>query len=159
LGPRPDDCRLQGRLAEAYGDLLQAIWGGKFAQVDPISVTSLVEIHAPGLLSSTMANQVGILDFLLSGLHEDLNRVVDKPLVEEVGGGGWADEVAPARSWDAYKRGNDSIIADLCAGLSKSHVKCSVCDLETTKFEPYLSVSVPAVPIMPSDRFFVVSAA
>lgn len=53
-----------------------------------------------------------LLAFLLDGLHEDLNRVRQKPYVEEVDANGRPDKVVAAEAWANYRKRNDSVIVD-----------------------------------------------
>jgi ubiquitin C-terminal hydrolase len=53
-----------------------------------------------------------LLAFLLDGLHEDLNRVKDKPYIEYPDSNGRPDEELAAEAWQNYRARNDSFIAD-----------------------------------------------
>lgn len=53
-----------------------------------------------------------LLAFLLDGLHEDLNRVKNKPYIEEPDSDGRPDEVVAAEAWRNFKARNDSYIVD-----------------------------------------------
>lgn len=93
--------------------------------------------------------------FLLDGLHEDLNRIQNKPYTETVDSDGRPDEVrvvgrgghvsctsqAPVllsphhtapqvvaeEAWQRHKMRNDSFIVDLFQGQYKSKLVCPVC--------------------------------
>lgn len=93
--------------------------------------------------------------FLLDGLHEDLNRIQNKPYTETVDSDGRPDEVrivgrgghiscisqslglldphhsAPQvvaeEAWQRHKMRNDSFIVDLFQGQYKSKLVCPVC--------------------------------
>lgn len=55
-----------------------------------------------------------LLAFLLDGLHEDLNRVKNKPYVEAKDGDGRPDEEVADEYWRNHMARNDSIIVDVC---------------------------------------------
>jgi len=59
-----------------------------------------------------------LLGFLLDGIHEDLNRVKDKKMVEKVekGNDEIPDYVVAKKAWEAHLLRNDSIIQDLMGG-------------------------------------------
>ncbi len=57
------------------------------------------------------------LSFLLDGLHEDLNRVVRKPVVTRVSTEGLADAAAAAECWRTHLFRNQSIIVDIFHGM------------------------------------------
>lgn len=72
-----------------------------------------------------------LVAFLLDGLHEDLNRVLKKPYVEKPDweGGGDMDLIMLAtRSWEGYKKRNDSVIVDLFQGQYRSTLVCPECE-------------------------------
>lgn len=51
---------------------------------------------------------------MLDGLHEDLNRVKQKPYIELKDCDGRADEEVADEYWRYHKARNDSIIVDVC---------------------------------------------
>lgn len=55
-----------------------------------------------------------LLAFLLDGLHEDLNRVKLKPVIEQKDVEGRSDDELANQSWKNHKARNDSIIVDIC---------------------------------------------
>ena len=85
------------------------------------------------------------LGFLLDGLHEDLNRVKQKPYVEWTDHDGKADSEVAIQAWGNYKKRNDSYILDNFHGLLKSTMACPECQKDVKCFDPicYLSVPVP----------------
>lgn len=60
------------------------------------------------------------MNFLLDGLHEDLNKVLIKESTLPVEGGDLTDDQVAKESLRIYKKRNDSVIADLCSGQFKS---------------------------------------
>jgi len=55
----------------------------------------------------------------LDGLHEDLNRVKQKPYIEMKDSDGRQDEEYADECWKNHKARNDSIIVDICqVGIS-----------------------------------------
>ena len=59
-----------------------------------------------------------LLEYLLDGLHEDLNRVQKKPYVEEIDAGGRPDEVVAAEAWKNHLLRNDSVVVELFHGAA-----------------------------------------
>ena len=82
---------------------------------------------------------------MLDGLHEDLNRVVDKPYTESKDYDGRPDHVVAAEAWDLFLKRNQSIIVDLMYGQYKSIVDCPKCEYESIQFDPFLVCSLPLV--------------
>lgn len=55
-----------------------------------------------------------LLAFLLDGLHEDLNRVKQKPYIEVEDYDGRPDDEVADEFWKYHKARNDSLIVDIC---------------------------------------------
>lgn len=90
------------------------------------------------------------MNFLLDGLHEDLNRVRKKPYTETVESNGRPDEIVAEESWNVHLKRNKSIIVDTFQAQLRSHVRCPQCERESVTFDPFMSLSLP-LPI-PTDR-------
>ena len=62
-----------------------------------------------------------LLAFVLDGLHEDLNRVKEKPYLELQDSDGRPDEEVAREAWDYHLRRNESVIVDLFQGQVRSN--------------------------------------
>lgn len=89
------------------------------------------------------------LSWLLDALHEDLNRIYDKPylekpelLDEDVNSDPAIAELA-AKCWSQHKQRNDSIIVDLFSGLYQSTLVCPTCGKKSVTFDPYNDITLP----------------
>jgi len=87
-----------------------------------------------------------LMNFLLDGLHEDLNRVKKKPATETVESKGRADEIVAAEAWSTHLLRNRSMVVDTFQGQLKSDVQCDQCGRRSVTFDPFMSLSVP-IPI------------
>ncbi len=137
---------VQGRLAEAYGQLVKDMWGKgpePYSQVCPTELKAQVGAKAPQFQGFQQQDSQELMSFLMDGLHEDLNRVVVKPAVDAVESDGRPDSVVAELSWKAYEQRNRSAVVDIFGGQLKSHVTCNLCDRESTTFDPMFSLSVP----------------
>jgi ubiquitin carboxyl-terminal hydrolase 4/11/15 len=76
-------------------------------------------------------------------MHEDLNRVLQKPYVELQDSAGREDSEVSAEHWNAFLARNRSIIVDLMYGQLKSTVKCLVCENVSITFDPFLTLALP----------------
>lgn len=83
------------------------------------------------------------MQFLLDGLHEDLNRVKKKPYVEQVDSDGRPDAVVACESWSKHLLRNDSHILDICFGQLRSHVTCAHCQHESVTFDAFGCLPLP----------------
>ena len=85
------------------------------------------------------------LQFLLDGLHEDLNRIYDKPFIEPIEGNGRTDEEVAGESWRNYLKRNDSIIVDTTHGQLKSTVTIELIVLHKMDFHVFLKVNLSSM--------------
>lgn len=83
---------------------------------------------------------------LLDALHEDLNKVKIKPYIAEISTKNKSDEKIAEESWMYYLMRNQSIFVDLFFGQFKSSLVCGNCNEVSTKFEPFMNISLP-IPI------------
>ena len=133
----------KGVLATAYYRLLQAVYSGKYRHVAPGEMRKTLIKFAPNFDSYSQQDAQELLLFLLDGIHEDLNRIKSKPVIDNVEGDGTNDVETAKIAWERHKMRNDSIVVDLFHGQLKSHLKCPDCNGETVVFDPYASVSLP----------------
>jgi len=132
-----------GQVAMAYGSLMKEIWGGEFRVLAPRYLKKTVAAFAPQFNNLYQHDSHEFCSFLMDGIHEDLNRVNEKPYVEELEGFGMADKKAAIESWKKHLLRHDSVIVDHCQGMHRSHVTCPICGRESIKFDVYSSISLP----------------
>ncbi len=72
----------KGELVEAYTGLLREIWSGSARSTAPRSFKYKLERFAPQFSGYQQHDSQELLGFLLDGIHEDLNRIKQKPYVE-----------------------------------------------------------------------------
>ncbi|KAK6542861.1 CSN-associated deubiquitinating enzyme Ubp12 [Orbilia ellipsospora] len=139
-----------GRIATLYAQLIQAVYspnaGGTVA---PRDFKGAVGKHNSVFSGYGQQDSQEFVSYLLDILHEDLNRIHNKPAVEfpdstdEMVGNDAAIAKLAEENWELYRKRNDSIIIDLFAGMYKSTVTCPVCDKTSIKFDPWLSCQLP----------------
>jgi len=137
-----------GQVALAYASLLKKMWGGEFSTLAPRMLKQTVASFAPQFDNSYQHDSQEFCQFLMDGLHEDLNRVKTKPYVEELEGFGMEDEKAAIESWRKHLLRHDSIVVDHCQGMHRSHLTCPRCGRESIKFDIFSSISLP----LPTDK-------
>lgn len=84
-----------------------------------------------------------MLAFLLGGLSEDLNRIVDKPYIEAPDSDGRPDSELADIWWSNHLKREMSIIVALFTGQYKSLLTCRTCKYESARFEPFSFLQVP----------------
>ena len=164
----------QGRLAQVSAVLINSLWKrfNNQAPHQPKRVTapgSYAPITAPSLTPKTFKESLGkfneifsgneqhdaqeLLAFLLGGLSEDLNRIVDKPYIEAPDSDGRPDSELADIWWSNHLRREMSIIVALFTGQYKSLLTCRSCRYESARFEPFSFLQLP----LPEDDHISVS--
>lgn len=134
---------MRGEIAVAFGDLIKTIWSGQNTYTVPHSFKHQVGRFAPQFSGYQQHDSQELLTFLLDGLHEDLNRIRQKPYIELRDADGRPDKEVAEESWKNYRRRNDSIIVDVFHGLLKSTVVCPECSRVSITFDPFCYLSLP----------------
>ena len=134
---------LGGKLASAFGSLLSKLWKPGASFVTPKHFKFMLSKFAPQFSGYSQQDSQELLSFLLDGLHEDLNRVKEKPYREEKDADGRPDEEVALEAWDNYRARNDSVVVDTFQGLYKSTLRCPACGYTSVKFDPFMYLSLP----------------
>ncbi|XP_023561668.1 ubiquitin carboxyl-terminal hydrolase 19 isoform X15 [Octodon degus] len=132
-----------GRLAIGFAVLLRALWKGTHHAFQPSKLKAIVASKASQFTGYAQHDAQEFMAFLLDGLHEDLNRIQNKPYTETVDSDGRPDEVVASEAWQRHKMRNDSFIVDLFQGQYKSKLVCPVCAKVSITFDPFLYLPVP----------------
>ena len=132
-----------GQVAMAYAALLKEVWSGNYSALAPRLLKQTVASFAPQFRNSFQHDSQEFCQFLMDGLHEDCNRIMNKPYVEELEGFGMKDEVAAMETWRKHLLRHDSIIVDRCQGMHRSHLTCPSCGHESIKFDVFSTISLP----------------
>ena len=136
----------KGKLVRAYGALLEDLWRGTRTSVTPSEVRRNVSSFTSNDMFRGYEQQDAqeLLNFLIDGLHEDLNLILHKPaVVDEESDGSRPDELVSKLSLEKYHQRNKSRIVDLMAGLFRNTVECHTCHKKSIKFDPFQIVTVP----------------
>jgi ubiquitin carboxyl-terminal hydrolase 4/11 len=83
-----------------------------------------------------------LITFLLDGLHEDLNRVRQKPYVEMGDSENRQDFDVAKEAWEGFTKRNRSVIVDMMYGQYKSKLQCPTCSRISITFDPFSMVSL-----------------
>mmetsp|Transcript_27901 Transcript_27901/g.61219 ORF Transcript_27901/g.61219 Transcript_27901/m.61219 type:complete len:918 (-) Transcript_27901:2683-5436(-) len=132
-----------GLVATAYCGLLSDIWSGDYCALAPRTLKKTIGIFAPQFNNIHQHDSQEFCGFLMDGLHEDLNRVKEKPYVEDLECRGMSDSKAALESWRRHLLRHDSIIVDHCQGMYRSHVTCPQCGRESVKFDVFSTIPLP----------------
>ncbi|KAG4171926.1 hypothetical protein ERO13_A12G241400v2 [Gossypium hirsutum] len=122
---------MHGELALAFGDLLRKLWSSGRTAIAPRVFKGKLARFAPQFSGYNQHDSQELLAFLLDGLHEDLNRVKQKPYIEMKDSDGRPDEEVAAECWKNHK------------GQYKSTLVCPVCSKISITFDPFMYLSLP----------------
>jgi len=132
-----------GKLVVEYAELMKDMWLGKNTVVKPVSFKSQLEKFAPQFRGSRQHDSQELLAYLLDGIHEDLNRIQQKPFIEDRDCDGTQDEEDAIESWKNYLRRDKSLIVDIFQGQMRSKLTCLACKHTNVRFEPFMYLSLP----------------
>jgi len=154
----------KGLLAQVSAVLFNSMWKRlNQGQLQPskriIAPGSYAPVSAPALTPKTFKDSLGtfnehfagneqhdaqeLLAFMLGGLSEDLNRIVDKPYIEAPDSDGRPDSELAEIWWSNHLKREMSIIVALFTGQYKSLLTCRTCSYESARFEPFSFLQVP----------------
>ena len=71
----------KGQLTSKYAKMIQALWCSIDSVFSPYMLKNSISDFQPMFSGYNQHDSQELLSFLLDGLHEDLNRVIDKPYV------------------------------------------------------------------------------
>ena len=99
--------------------------------------------------SSQQQDSQEFVQFLLDGLHEDLNQCGGNPPLKELSKQaeelreGLSFRIASAIEWERYLTVDFSVIVDLFQGQYASRLQCKACGHTSTTYQPFSVLSVP----------------
>ncbi|KAF0288001.1 Ubiquitin carboxyl-terminal hydrolase 19 [Amphibalanus amphitrite] len=134
---------MKGQLALAFAVLMRVLWSGEHRSYNPHKLKALVAKRFTQFTGFAQHDAQEFMAFLLDGLHEDLNRVVEKPYTQTEEAGDRPDDEVAREAWYRYRLRDDSVIVDLFQGQYKSKLVCPDCGKVSVTFDPFLYLSVP----------------
>lgn len=147
-----------GNMAEAFGSLLHKLFndplGAHQSSISPREFKYTIGHFSSMFQGYQQQDSQEFLSWLLDSLHEDLNRIYDKPYLEkpelkdeEVDDMNAIKRLADI-SWDQFKKRNDSTIIDLFSGLYQSVLVCPDCSKTSITYDPFNDLTLP----LPVDK-------
>ncbi|EDQ88037.1 uncharacterized protein MONBRDRAFT_26781 [Monosiga brevicollis MX1] len=120
-----------GLIAQAYGRLLRDLWQpARMTPVRPADFKRAISRRNRRFMGYDQQDAPEFLEFLLDELHEDVNRVGEKPYAAD-------------RAWANFHRRDDSPVVDLFQGQLRSRVCCPTCSKVSVIFDPFRSLALP----------------
>lgn len=139
----------KGKVTEAYTALLAEMWKGDALSPNMFRVYShllnpsrrcanpcpqkSICLYAPQFQGTTQHDAQEFLSTLLDGLHEDLNRIIDKPTIEtrperEAELEALPIQIASEQEWKIYRMRNNSLVVDYFQGQFRNRMQCMTCN-------------------------------
>ena len=134
---------MHGELATAFAAICNKVWNDNESVIYPQELKYVIGKYVPQFSGFGQQDSHELITFMLDGLHEDLNRCINKPIIDSVSGDGTNDREIADKAWKLYRQRNDSIIVDLFQGQLRSQLTCPLCKNLTVVFDPYMSLPLP----------------
>lgn len=141
----------KGEVAIAFSNLLHKLFdfGSSVSYVTPREFKYTLGRYSSMFHGYQQQDSQEFLSWLLDALHEDLNRIHNKPycekpeLKDEDVNNPQAIVDLANQCWHQHKLRNDSIIVDLFTGLYESTLVCPECDKKSVTFDPFNDLTLP----------------
>ena len=147
-----------GNLAESYSKLIKLLWNNKNNEAinpDFFIIQIMNKLNQYRSLNQQDAHE--FLSLLLDNLHEDINRIINKPYIElKEQKENENDEEASYRWWKSHRLRDNSIISDLFYGQLKCNIKCLNCNRNSITYSPFmfLPLNLPIISHKVNIKFF-----
>lgn len=135
-----------GKLAKEFANLFYSLWETNVLYITPTRFKRALDKIKPQFSGYEQHDAQEFLSDMLDTLHEDVNRVVQKPYIAAP-----SDEALEKMSvveqaeeaWSRHIARNQSVLVDLFQGQMRSEVSCPVCSKVSRTFDPFMFLSVP----------------
>ncbi|TMW68941.1 hypothetical protein Poli38472_001097 [Pythium oligandrum] len=140
-----DESTTKGTLANAYGELIQALSSTTaFSSTRPVDLKRVIGKVATRFNGYDQQDAQEFLRFFLDGLHEELNRIRKKPPYYEIKDReNVADREVSDEYWKVYRERNLSALSELFCGQLRSEIRCHTCNHRSLCFDVFWDLSVP----------------
>ncbi|EPQ56117.1 hypothetical protein GLOTRDRAFT_137950 [Gloeophyllum trabeum ATCC 11539] len=138
----------KGNLTAAFASILHEMWHGEMPYISPLQFRRSICSHASQFEGNDQHDSQEFLTFLLDGLHEDLNRILQKPSIEpsperEAELERLPQQIAGAQEWKIYRMRDDSLVVDFFQGQFRNRMECLTCHKTSTTYNTFMSLSLP----------------
>ena len=111
-----------------------------FMVIEPSAFKRTINQLAPVFNNTAQHDAEEFMTFILDAIHEDTNRVTEKPYVLDEDYFGVDSQVACEDALAKHKLRNNSIISENFMGMFRCTTMCSVCNKEAVNFEPFTTL-------------------
>ena len=138
----------KGKLVESYVELIKHLWYGNENSIEPYDFKETIGEINIIFKGYQQHDTHEFLSFLLDELHEDLNKVLNKPYISINENLHFNNEIQQFQYFQKlFLSRNQSLIVDLFYGMFKSTVYCinDNCKYISNTFDPYSIISLPLI--------------
>ena len=133
-----------GILVKIYSDIINQLWLSKTKKINPIFFRCGFSQSTRKFLDNYQQDAMEFISIFLNSLHEDLNRVMEKPYIQlEKHKKGESEYEESQRFWNYHTQRENSIVVDLFHGQFKNIIKCLVCGNISRNYEPFINITLP----------------
>ncbi|OBZ73629.1 Ubiquitin carboxyl-terminal hydrolase 8 [Grifola frondosa] len=138
----------KGNLAQAFANIIRDMWQGELQCLSPTTFRRSLCMHAPQFSGTEQHDSQEFLSFLLDGLHEDLNRVLQKPKIDstperEAELEKMPVQIASEQEWQIYRMRDDSLVVDFFQGQFRNRLECLTCHKTSTTYNAFMYLTLP----------------
>ena len=120
-----------GVIAQTFAEVLHQLWAGTDRSIAPLKLKERMGEKSATFSSYLQQDAQEFCTYLLDALHEDLNRIRERPVIKEDNDDetneSIDDQILADESWHRYGLLNNSIVTQLFYGQYKSRLVCPVC--------------------------------
>jgi ubiquitin carboxyl-terminal hydrolase 4/11/15 len=138
----------EGKMAITYASLLDSIYDTNSSSFTPSDFKRMLSKCGPQFSGYGQQDSQEFMSFLVDALHEDMNRIHQKPYIENpdsddnrVNDEEYIKELGNTFR-ENYRKRNDSVIHDLFNGFYKNTMVCPDCGKISVTFDPYLLLTL-----------------
>lgn len=135
----------KGLLAKVYAKLIHTMRSeSSYGSIAPSDIKRISGRISSRFQGYDQQDAQEYLRFLLDGLHEDLNRIINKPKYYEIKDNpNIKDIIVSDEYWKYYTDRNSSPLSDLFCGQLKSEVICVKCSYRSLCYDVFWDLSLP----------------
>ena len=148
----------KGELLKELGKLYLEFWSSRRYKIAPSNFKRKLTDHLSTFEGYSQHDSQEFLSQLLDSVHEDLNRIINKPYTTTIEGKVTdIDEIIARKSWVNFLKRNYSPIIDNFYGQYKSLLICPDCNNSSVTFDPFqlISLSIPTVSKQDFDFYYI----
>jgi ubiquitin carboxyl-terminal hydrolase 8 len=140
----------KGELARGFAAILHEMSHSELPSIVPSDFRRVVTKHREEFRNTDQHDSQEFLIFLLDGLHEDLNRILNKPTLtsspkREAELEVLAQQISSEQEWQSWRTRDDSIIIDYFQGQFRNRLQCLTCQKTSTTFNSFRSLQLPVL--------------